>query len=259
MNQYIAKDILLTLDYDSIISYCQTHKQAMNDICNDRNFWIQKLKRDFNIELKPSKTRQPLPANILYLQVATKKGIYYMGSEKYVSTKKIIKYAIRTNNMRLWRYITNNGAIDWNFSLAEFINQDNIRYILLLLEEHHAESVLAYVQKRAIDTNNPYLYFEIAKLYPGTSENFSYNVLYSWKGLIDIYPYINNDYKLVKRFLTNAIDNDDVELFKNIIKDNKTTPLHFEDWNRLQHYAENKNKKQILKYLYTSKLRTNTR
>lgn len=91
-NPDLLYNLLLDLDYEDVINYCRSYKQAAL-ICQTPSFWEQKVLRDFNIPLDIFRNTDLSPAQ-RYLQISTSKGEIAKGSEQYLSLDEFVKRAI---------------------------------------------------------------------------------------------------------------------------------------------------------------------
>jgi hypothetical protein len=47
-NPLLLRNILIQSDYNIILDYCRSYKQA-EEVCRDNVFWEQKAEKDFNV------------------------------------------------------------------------------------------------------------------------------------------------------------------------------------------------------------------
>ncbi len=119
----ITQEILLNLDYDSIINFCRVNKQAIN-FCNDPYFWLSKAKQDFNVTPDFFKSTNLSPSQ-RYLQILTENGGIASGSIRFLSIEQFTLRAIKKGRLDLY----NQGLVDGFESLLDLPNNvlDKIR------------------------------------------------------------------------------------------------------------------------------------
>jgi len=81
-NPLVFYNILLNTDYDDVITYCRTHKEA-RFICQDTLFWQQKAQHDFNVSRDHFNDTLLSPIQ-RYVQLLTDYGGITIGSENFM-------------------------------------------------------------------------------------------------------------------------------------------------------------------------------
>lgn len=122
-NPFILQNILFQLNWDSVINYCLSHKEAQS-ICRDSVFWEQKSFYDFNIPISVFRDTK-LSADQRYLQLLTENGGVGRGSERFISLTELVRRAIRQNREDLVNYAIDQGFISWEILLEEYAVKGN--------------------------------------------------------------------------------------------------------------------------------------
>ena len=126
----LLQNFLLHLDYDSILNYCRSYKQARN-VCNNENFWAQKALQDFVTpfaEFNAPYQRDLSPAQ-RYLRYLTQyeKGVG-IGSEKYASMDHVANKAVKEDKDYIIQDLINKGYNNWNLLLKLYaMRNDRIK------------------------------------------------------------------------------------------------------------------------------------
>ena len=158
-------NILRQADYDTVINYCLTHKEAIN-ICNDLYFWEQKALRDFNIP-KEIFDQTDLSPSARYLQYYTKYGGVGKGSENFISLDEFMRRAFKYDRPDLIQYALNTGYDNWLLLLDFYAMKGNREMVDLYLQK--------WMTKR--NTKSP-----LTKPYKGITK--SYFIIFSHKHLL---------------------------------------------------------------------------
>lgn len=143
----IIFDILMNLDYDDIIKFCQTDSQ-FKDLCNSDAFWFEKARHDFGVGRDEYYRDTGLNPRDLYLKleaiytptgrctdyesvdVCLKRALSTGDISKIklfffdVSKDKRNEYLLQTNNLDLIQQSIQNGLITYD-ELFELINNNN--------------------------------------------------------------------------------------------------------------------------------------
>ena len=134
-NPHIIYEILMKLDYDSIIQYCSSYTFASN-ICSEPLFWEEKSERNLKVPRELFRMTDK-SANLRYLELLneTRGVIIY---SKYYTLHKFIKWSIQNNHIDFYNYGIKSGFHNWNFALYEFSKKpyisENKKIIDKLLE-----------------------------------------------------------------------------------------------------------------------------
>lgn len=123
-NPFILQNILLHLDWDSIINYYRTYKGAQL-ICRDMLFWEQKALHDFNTPINIFRDTK-LSADQRYLQLLTENGGVGRRSEKFITVIELVRRAIRQNREDLVQYAIEQGFTYWGILLQEYAAKGNV-------------------------------------------------------------------------------------------------------------------------------------
>lgn len=124
---FLIHHILLYVDYESILNYCRSHKQAGN-ICRDHVLWERKALQDFDIPRNVFRNTKLSPA-LRYLQCLTYKGRVTFGSEIFIHLDKFMKLAIRQDRDDLVQYILGSGFDNYSLILREYASKCNLRHV----------------------------------------------------------------------------------------------------------------------------------
>src|SRR4030043_141640 len=76
--------IAIDLDIGSLVNFCQSSKYINSKVCNNNNFWVNKLKKDFDIEFFRKMIEMENYNNILNISMD-----YWINSED--NSYKVIK------------------------------------------------------------------------------------------------------------------------------------------------------------------------
>ena len=106
MNQ-LNKDeiftIALMLDFPDVLSLCRTNKRINQFVCQNKNFWISKLKQDYNViylAISPNKLGNP--------------KLYYQYLQKYQDNwNGGMKIAALGGHVDIVKLMIEKGATDW--------------------------------------------------------------------------------------------------------------------------------------------------
>lgn len=103
----VMYQLLYHADYQSIINYCKTDRQA-RELCKDISFWKNKAMFEFGIS-KEHFAKTKLSAILRYIQLLTKRGGVVIGSERFISANEMMIRAIKTGDNDVYNYLINNG------------------------------------------------------------------------------------------------------------------------------------------------------
>ncbi len=133
----------LSYDMEDLVSYCRTSKRANHLVCDNNNFWIQKLKRDFGISMDDIKRYyrdrgydeiiQNMLKN-LYLLI----DLFYTHLE---SPQKGLVFGIAENNeeiMEMALFLGADSTVPYENKvpiLTSLYNYKNLRSFLFLLKK----------------------------------------------------------------------------------------------------------------------------
>src|SRR5579875_2535296 len=117
-------NILLSLDYDDIISFSITSK-FNKDIINDKYFWTIKAQHDFNVSRGYFENTY-FPPNLRYLQIATYHKKFGSSAYLFMKADKFIKKAIKYKKDYLINLIIDKTSIHPNTIIEEYIKRDDI-------------------------------------------------------------------------------------------------------------------------------------
>ena len=101
--------IALNLDYLSLINFCKSQVKY-SKICNDNNFWVQKIEHDFGPMETGTQTSNIQNGKEEYLKAAIQHGVFIPvpGAEKYTNTEidkiNLMEAAFQTKDQRLINY-----------------------------------------------------------------------------------------------------------------------------------------------------------
>ncbi|MEM3858018.1 MAG: hypothetical protein QW478_01285 [Candidatus Micrarchaeaceae archaeon] len=112
-------EILLKLDYDSILKFCQVSKDKSH-YCRDLNFWATKAERDFNVPINVFKITFWEP-KIRYLQLMTYYNKVGYGAEMFLEPYVFIELCIEQNK----DYLIYNADLKLN---NQSIYEEMLRY-----------------------------------------------------------------------------------------------------------------------------------
>ena len=106
----LPKDVIfylaLTLDLPEILSLCSTSKKFNISVCENRAFWIRRLKLDYGINYMSIKPVDPKT----YYKFYKDYGIEYIGDQLYWATKE--------GSLDIIKLLIKDGATNWNLGLA---------------------------------------------------------------------------------------------------------------------------------------------
>lgn len=138
-------NILLQLEYDDVIDYCEKNKDAQR-LCQDTRFWKDKALKDFGItsevfdRFTPIVDSHSLAAQKRYLQLLTKHGGIMKGSERYLFPTEFVTRAIRAGKDDLVQYalanLPGNHTLDMIREYARRGDQVTVDYLLDLDPKH---------------------------------------------------------------------------------------------------------------------------
>lgn len=129
LNPDMLVEIGLLLEIDEIVTYCLLSKKFNTFVCNNRFFWLMRLRQDYDI------TKEYIPSG------STPKAYYdYVYTAIRVRNKNILdellKTATKYNNIRLAEIVLDAGAdIDgtWGYPIKQSIVNGNIDMIKFLV------------------------------------------------------------------------------------------------------------------------------
>ena len=129
LNQ-LSKDemvrLALYLDLPEILTFCRLAKKFNKNVCQNKNFWISRLKQDFGfsyLEISPYKTGNP------------KK--YYEFFYKYKSNNQRLIEAVKEGRIDITRFMIKKGAdvhAEDDYALRWASNNGHTDTVKLLLE-----------------------------------------------------------------------------------------------------------------------------
>lgn len=110
--------ILSYLDYESIINFARTHKQALKICYDNKVFWREKAQKDFGISFEEFNNTK-LSSPLRYLQIATENGYVCKGAERFLTGREFAKRAIYYRRSDLLLYAIDIGFKNWKLILKE--------------------------------------------------------------------------------------------------------------------------------------------
>jgi len=110
-NADLVLQILIYLDYESIINFGQVDKNVQN-MYNGEHIWKILSKQKYNIKLDN-------PNKCTYLKLYTQNGGIWKGSEKYINFNEFARRCIVDNNMKLLVYILDMGYINYEYIMLK--------------------------------------------------------------------------------------------------------------------------------------------
>jgi len=125
----LPKDILieiaLDLDLQSILGYCLSSKYINEKVCENKNFWVNKLYKDFNIDHRESK----LSAKKYYLELNNLLKKYDLDA--------LLSYGLKNDRNDLIKIAINKNAnlTDFNFNDFQKIKLLDEKLIDILFNE----------------------------------------------------------------------------------------------------------------------------
>lgn len=161
-------NFLIRLDYDSILNYCRSYKQAQN-ICNNETFWAQKAWQDFAIpftEFTAPYNRDLNPAQ-RYLRYLTQleEGVG-IGSEKYISIDYVAKKAVKEGKDYIVQDLINKGYNNWNLLLEGYAARNDRATVNALSKLADQNRMYQLVAQGALSGNHEDLFRDILKIAP---------------------------------------------------------------------------------------------
>lgn len=170
-NPNLLFEVLLPLDYDSIINYCRTYTQAQ-EICRSGLFWRLKAQRDLGISPNKFNQTKLSPAQ-RYLQLLSRKGGLAHDSYKYITLDEYVRRAIQQNRPDLVKYAIQNLDYE-NFRVlteeyAAKGDLKNLQPLLLLGDGNYVRDAL----RGAVKGNQRALFDQLR----GQESNIDWNTL----------------------------------------------------------------------------------
>lgn len=229
-------NVLFNADYDSVINYCLTHKEAIL-ICRDPYFWQQKALYNFGIS-KEEFNNTILPADQRYLQLLTEKGGIAKGSEKFLNLAKFMRRAIQANREDLVVLAVSLGFQNWLIPLEEYAikgDQEKVDHYLKLSKSPYnyqkaAEGALKGGHKNLFNHIRMLAYinynWEISDLTKAAAQSGNIEIFDFMLSLLRPYSWTN-----IEQTAGVALENGHKDLFDHIIS---IVPSDYSlDWNYL--------------------------
>ena len=174
--------IALMLDLPDILSFCRISKKFNNNVCNNNNFWIRRLKQDYGITYLTISPDMKVGAkkyyeflrssirgrnNMTRVIVVDKSDIIVkavvfgdldifksiLGTNPSISRlETALVMASTNNNINMVKYLVNNFGFNLNQGLVEAASKGNLE-IVKYLSENGATS-FHWAIKNALNFNN---------------------------------------------------------------------------------------------------------
>lgn len=114
----LSHEIALHLDYDDIMNYCRSFKEAER-LCRDRYFWQEKARLDFGTSQEDFNDTFLTPAQ-RYLQLLANHGGIGQGAEHYLGKNLFIQTAVVLGRDDLVDYMIQQGYKDTSYICYQY-------------------------------------------------------------------------------------------------------------------------------------------